>query len=416
MSAQTASPPRTAYRWLVLSAATLAQATASFAMLGLAALAGFLQRDFALTAAETGLLITASYAAPLFSLLFVGDLLDRKSERLIIGIGAAIGAAALLLAATASSYAVLLLWLLVAGLGYSTTQPGGSKSVSAWFRGDRLGLAMGIRQAGLPLGGAIAAAILPTVAAAWSWRAAFVAGAAAALGGGLFFALVYRPPQDEGAEAAEAAPNKTKREALTAASVAALLREKWMRNAIVAGLALVSAQYGILTWLMLYLRDHAHIALTRGALFLSLAQFAGVAGRIGLAAWSDRAPERRFRLLALSMIAVAAGVLFLMFVPARTPEPALALLAAWLGFFGLGWYGPWVAYLAEAAPADKVGLTIGAAMATNQLGIIGAPPLLGLVHDLSGGYTALWACVVAALAVAYALTGLRRAPRKTRVR
>jgi MFS family permease len=89
------------------------------------------------------------------------------------------------------------------------------------------------------------------------------------------------------------------------------------------------------------------------------------------------------------------------------------VLAAWLGFFGLGCYGPWVAYLAETAPADQVGLALGAAMAINQLGIICAPPLLGLVHDLSGGYTALWGCLVAGLAVAYALTarmrrGLRR--------
>jgi MFS family permease len=391
------SPPTTAYRWLVLAAATLAQATASFALLGLAALAGFLQRDFQLSAAETGLLITASYAAPLFSLLFVGDLLDRKSERLIIGIGAVVLSAAFALAATSTSYAALLLWLFVAGLGYSATQPGGSKSVSAWFRGDRLGLAMGIRQAGLPLGGAVAAAILPAVAAAWSWRAAFVAGATAALAGGLAFALIYRPPPGE----TEAAP---KRASLTFAAVAVLLREPWMRNAMIAGLALVSAQYGILTWLMLYLRDHAHIALTRGAFFLSLAQAAGVLGRVGLAAWSDRTPGLRFRLLGLSMVAVAGGVLLLMFVPPQTPEPALAMLAAWLGFFGLGWYGPWVAYLAETAPADKVGLTLGAAMALNQLGIIAAPPLLGLVHDLTGGYTALWACVVATLGVAYAVT------------
>jgi MFS family permease len=392
-----AMTPTTAYRWLVLAAATLAQATASFALLGLAALAGFLQRDFKLTAAETGLLITASYAAPLFSLLFVGDLLDRKSERLIIGIGAVILFVAFALAATSASYAVLLWWLFVAGLGYSATQPGGSKSVSAWFRGDRLGLAMGIRQAGLPLGGAVAAAILPAVAAAWSWRTAFVAGAVAALAGGLAFALIYRPPPGETEAARQRAP-------LTFAAVAALLREPWMRNAMIAGLALVSAQYGIITWLMLYLRDHADIPLTRAAFFLALAQAAGAAGRIGLAAWSDRAPGLRFRLLTLSMIAVAAGVLLLMVVPSQTPEPALALLAAWLGFFGLGWYGPWVAYLAETAPADKVGLTLGAAMALNQLGIIGAPPLLGLVHDLTGGYAALWACVVAVLAMAYAVT------------
>ena len=181
-----------------------------------------------------------------------------------------------------------------------------------------------------------------------------------------------------------------------------------MRNALVAGLALVSAQYGILTWLMLDLRDHAHIALTRGALFLALAQAAGAVGRIALAAWSDRTPALRFRFLTLSMIAVAAGVLVLMFVPPQTPEPLLALLATWLGFFGLGWYGPWVAYLAETAPADKTGLTLGAAMAINQLGIIAAPPLLGLVHDLTGGYTALWGCVVGVLVVAYGLTKATR--------
>jgi predicted MFS family arabinose efflux permease len=396
--------PKSGYRWLVLAAATFAQASASFAMLGVAALAGFLQQDFKLSAAETGLLITASYAAPTLSLLFVGDLLDRKSESLIIGIGAAICGGAVLLAATSSNYPTLLLWLIVVGLGYSSTQPGGSKSVSAWFRGDRLGLAMGVRQAGLPLGGAIAAAILPTVAATWSWHTAFVAGGVAALLGGFAFALIYRPPPGEG----DAGP---KREALSFAAVAGLLRQSWMRNAMIAGLALVSAQYGIITWLMLYLRDHAGIALTRGAFFLSLAQAAGVAGRIGLAAWSDRAPGARFGLLTSSMIAVAGGVLVLLFVPPQTPELVLAVLAAWLGFFGLGWYGPWVAYLAETAPANQTGLALGAAMAINQVGIIGAPPLLGLVHDLSGGYGALWGSVVAGLAVAYVLTALMRKPR-----
>jgi predicted MFS family arabinose efflux permease len=400
MNARVRFQDKTAYRWMVLAVATLAQATASFAMLGLAALAGFLQQDFRLTAAETGLLITASYAAPLFALLFVGDLLDRKSEPLIFGLGAGVLFAAMLLAAASRDYAVLLLCLLVAGLGSSVTQPGGSKSVSAWFRGDRLGLAMGIRQAGLPLGGAAAAAILPAVATAWSWRAAFAAGAAAALGGGLAFALIYRPPDGDRAP---------KRPTLSFSLIAALLQQRWMRNAMIAGLALVAAQYGILTWLMLYLRDHAHIALARGAWFLFLAQAAGVAGRVGLAAWSDRAPAARFRLLALSMIAVAGGVLLLIFIPPDTPEPTLALLAVWLGFFGLGWYGPWVAYLAETAPHGEVGLTLGAAMALNQLGIISAPPLLGLVHDLTGGYTALWGSVAATLAIAYVLTLLTRA-------
>ncbi|HTZ03953.1 MAG TPA: MFS transporter [Xanthobacteraceae bacterium] len=395
-----AAPKNSAYRWMVLIAATFAQATSAFAMLGVAALAGFLQRDFTLTAAETGLLITATYGAAAFSLLFVGDLLDRKSERLIIGVGGGIAFVALLAATFSSNFTVLLLCLFVAGLGFSVTQPGGSKSVSAWFRGDRLGLAMGIRQAGLPFGGAVAAAILPAVAAAFSWRTALAAGAVATLAGALVFVVIYRAPAEDAAAVSRRTP-------LSLAAVTALLRQSWMRNAMIAGLALVSAQYAILTWLMLYLRDHSHIVLTRGAWFLALAQAAGVAGRVGLAAWTDRAPAARFRMLGVSMIAVAAGFVVLMLLPARTPEPALALLSVWLGFFGLGWYGPWVAYLADTAAADQVGLTLGAAMAINQFGIIGAPPLLGLVHDLTGGYTALWLCAIGVLAVAYALTGVR---------
>jgi hypothetical protein len=63
MNPQAAAPPKSAYRWLVLGAATSAQAAASFAMLGLAALAGFLQQEFHLSAAKTGLLITANGAA-----------------------------------------------------------------------------------------------------------------------------------------------------------------------------------------------------------------------------------------------------------------------------------------------------------------------------------------------------------------
>ena len=39
---------------------------------------------------------------------------------------------------------------------YSVSQPGGSKVILKWFRKENRGLAMGIRQAGIPIGGALA--------------------------------------------------------------------------------------------------------------------------------------------------------------------------------------------------------------------------------------------------------------------
>lgn len=390
------------YRWVVLAVATLAQATASFVILGLGVLAGFLQQDFQLSASQVGLLIAAAGAAPVIALPFVGDLLDRRGERMIIGVGGAIVGAALVLAALAPSFALVLIFLFVVGAGYSASQPGGSKSVTAWFRGDRLGFAMGVRQAGLPIGGAAAAAILPIVASHWSWRAAFFLGAAVVLVGSFVFVALYTAPAGSAGDAPQSRP------ARTLAYLLSTLRHPWMRGVAVSGTTLVGAQYAILTYFMLSLRDQQSIPLVEGAWLMFVTQLCGVAGRVLLGAWSDRSGTSRFRLVVASMLAVAAGFIVLVSLPAQVPVPVLVVVAAWLGFWGLGWYGPWVAFVADVSPRESVGLALGNAMAINQVSIMGAPLLLGILHDVAGGYGAVWLCMAALLAAAVLATHRQR--------
>ena len=387
------SPPST-YRWIVLVVATIAQAAASFVIQGLGVLAGFLQEDLQLSSFQVGLLMAASTAAPILALPIAGDLLDRRSERMIVGTGATILAVGLVLSALGPNFACLLASLFIVGCGYSTTQPGGSKSVTAWFRGGQLGFAMGIRQAGLPLGGAAAAAVLPIIASMWSWRVALVVGAAVALGGALAFSALYRAP------AATAGKPPQDRPPMSLALFLTTLRHPWMRGVVLSGTMLVGAQSAILTYFMLFLRDEQSIPLVDGAWLMFTAQLCGIGGRIILAAWSDRPGTSRFRLVVASMLAVASGLLVLALLRSQMPWPALILIAAWLGFFGLGWYGPWVAFVADASPPDSVGLALGTAMAINQVAIVAAPPLLGLLHDLTGGYVAVWGCMAVLLAVA----------------
>ena len=43
---------------------------------------------------------------------------------------------------------------------YSVSQPGGSKVILKWFSKENRGLAMGIRQAGIPIGGALAGVLI----------------------------------------------------------------------------------------------------------------------------------------------------------------------------------------------------------------------------------------------------------------
>src|SRR5262245_11227642 len=105
------------YRWVVLVVATLAQATASFVTQGLGILAGYLQQDFQLSNLEVGLLIAAANVAPIVALPIVGDLLDRRSERLIVGVGAAILTTGVLLSVLGTSLVWLLARMLDVGSG-----------------------------------------------------------------------------------------------------------------------------------------------------------------------------------------------------------------------------------------------------------------------------------------------------------
>ncbi|MFD4657715.1 MFS transporter [Kitasatospora sp. NPDC058444] len=400
-SGDAARPP--GYRWVVLGVATVTQAASGFFVQGIGAMAVPLQRSLDLGTTQLGLLLSASQLVPLVGLLVAGELLDRHNERWVVGVGAAVVAAGLLLGSLAQGYASLLAVLLVVGAGYSTVQPGGSKSVAAWFAPAQRGLAMGIRQAGLPLGGALAAAVLPLVAVAYGWRAALVVGGLVALlGAGLFTALYRRPPAATAVRPAPgaAAPTASVRSRLR------VLREPAMTRILFSGLSLVAVHSGIGVLGALHLHDVTALGPGPSAAVLVATQVAGAVGRIALAAWSDRSRAGRYRPVLVCLGAVVAGLAALTTPAGRSPVAA-ALLFTWLGFFGIGWYGPWVAHLAESAPPGRTGFALGLAMAVNQLAVVLVPPALGLLRDTTHGFTAAWAALAAATAATLALTARR---------
>ncbi|WP_245407015.1 MFS transporter [Bartonella tribocorum] len=143
------------YRWIVLLVATIVQTSACFFVQGLGPLAEFFKKDFSLSDSQIGLLSSAAQLLPIIGLLVAGELLDKFNERYIVGAGAIGVSVALLLEAVADNYISLLVCLLIVGGFYSSAQPGGAKSVASWFPQSQRGFAMGISQAGLPLGWSI---------------------------------------------------------------------------------------------------------------------------------------------------------------------------------------------------------------------------------------------------------------------
>ncbi len=412
------APAPLPYRWTILGVATFTQAAACFFVQGIGAMAVPLQSALGLSTTQLGLLLSASQLVPLVGLLVAGELLDRYDERWVVGIGAGVVAAGLLGGSLAHGFASLLTVLLVVGAGYSTIQPGGSKSVAAWFEPSRRGFAMGVRQAGLPLGGAVAVAVLPVVATSVGWRAAVLVGGLVALAGAAAFTALYRrPPGAVAVDAAQDRAGARRRPAVPAVDRWRLLREPAIVKALLSGTTMVSVHSGIGVLGALYLHDVTSLGTGAAGAVLVATQLAGMLGRIGLAAWSDRSRAGRYRPVLASTVAAALALTALATPLGRHPLAAAALFT-WLGFFGIGWYGPWVAHLAEAAPAGRTGFALGLVMAVNQVAVILAPPALGLLRDATGGYTAAWTALAVAAAATAAATAGRglRAPAVTRGR
>jgi len=370
----------------VLAAATVTQMGTAFAFLGIGALAGHFRAEFALDGARTGLIVTAIALAPLLVMLPVGRMLDRRSETIVMTAGSLLLAAGVTAVSFSDTYAMVLLLLFLGGAGYAASQPGGSKVVAHWFSARQRGLAMGIRQTGLPLGGAAAAAILPRLAESHDLGVALQVAATVVAGSALVFALVNRP---HGSERRENRPSLR-------SDIGALMRMDRFRRLLAIGLVMVAAQLVIIVHLMSFLLDTRDVALVDGAWVLFAAQGAGVPGRIVLARWSDRTVGDRTRPMIASMIGTAVAVAAL---PLVSGSLALwVVLGAVTGFFAFGWYGPWVVTVAEAGPTTSMGTTLALAMTANQLAIVAAPPLFGLVADFTGGWTTSWLLLSAAVA------------------
>lgn len=119
----------------------------------------------------------------------------------------------------------------------------------------------------------------------------------------------------------------------------AMITDPAMKNIVCSGVALISVQYGILVFTVLYLHETLEIGIGMAATLLFVAQGSGVAGRILLAAWSDRCRAGRYFPVMVCLGAVILGLLALVLLPLQSPL-GMGLVVAWLGFFGFGWYGP----------------------------------------------------------------------------
>ena len=368
------------YRWTILGAGVVAQASFSALLIGLASIAPAIQHRYDLSLAQVGVVLAAVNIGTVVTLFPWGLLADRIGERKTIGVGLTGCGAAVAGAALAGSFGALVALLALGGALGGCVQSASGRAVMSWFAPAERGLALGIRQTAVPLGGAIAAVLLPALAAGPGLRSAFIA---LAIGSGLGAAVGLALLRDAPAGDLEAELVRPLRD-----------RRLWL---LCGGSTLyLAGQFAILGFVVLFLHEHRGFSNRAAAGVLAAVQVLGGVARIVAGRWSDRLRKRIVPLLWIGVSLAAALVLSSALVDASLWLLVPSLLVA--GTFGLSWNGLSYTAAAERAGAARSGAAIGIQQTTLAMGSIVFPIAFAAVVDAASwrlGYLLVALCPLA---------------------
>jgi ACS family hexuronate transporter-like MFS transporter len=382
-----------------LALVTLAHGLGSLSILAVAPLSPFLLDGLALSRVQVGLFLPAAYLGGMLFALPAGWLTERRGVRWPLVLGQTLTGAMVVLASLAPDLPQALACLFLGGLGFGVLNPATGKAIIDWFPPRERGRAMGVKQAGLTLGGILSAALLPPVAVALGWRVALGIAGLVSLLSALTIALLYREPPTR--TVAPSAPARF-------SDIGPFLTRPGVVVIFLCGLALSLLQSGVLAYFVLSLRDTFAFSAVDAGRLLALAHLGGAAGRLGWGVVSDRlfGGRRRPGLAINALIGAAAfGCLAL---GSQLPPGVLPVLAVVLGVAAFGWVGLYFALVAEIGGARSAGLLTGLAVIFSWGGILVGPPLFGLLLHVTDSYRTAWlALAAAAFAVAVTLPRLQ---------
>jgi sugar phosphate permease len=368
----------------VLAGGTAAQTAFSAVIVGLPVLAPALRDAHRLSLVQVGLVLDSLWIGTLLTLLPWGLLADRMGERLVLTTGLGACAVALVAAGRAETFPSLLLLIGLVGAAGASVNAASGRAVMQWFPASERGLALGVRQTAIPLGGLISALVLPALAL----RSAFVFLALLSAAGAAFGLVAIRERQ-----------GRAEDDVLEPRGLGATLRDRRLLLLCAGSSFYLVAQLAVMGFLVLFLHDERGLSDAAAAAVLGAVQVVAAALRIGGGRWSDVVGSR-VRPLRLVGVGSAAT---LAIAAAALSAPLVVLVPAFVvaGGLSMAWNGLSFTAAAELAGSGRSGAALG--MQQSALAAAGAvvPPAFAAVVAASS-----WR-VGFAIAAAFPLAGVQ---------
>ena len=375
----------------ILGLAVCAQGTLALLHQGIPVLGPELREHYGTSLAGTGALLGASSLGILVATFAWGELADRRGERLVISLGLAGAVVALLAAATVPSYLLMGAALFAAGVFAAAGNAASGRVVLGWFAPEQRGLATGIRLTATPLGGAVAALILPAAFALGGLDAPFLALAAISA---VVCAATARWLRDPPAPAMSTNPGRHP------------IRDVRVWRIASSCAPFVAVHIAMSAFHVIYLDAEVGLRAWWSATVFGATQVAGAVARIAVGRWSDRhrrriAPIHTLGMITVVVVAVAA------IASVRTPALTAALIAIAAILAMAATSVPQIA-TAEIVGIERAGAAIGLQNTMFYAAVAASPPLFGWIVDQSSWTVALATFAAIAATGTLALTPLRK--------
>ena len=319
------------------------------------------------------------YGAATLSSPFLTWMVTRHGACRAIQAGLCLSVFALALALLSGLTALVAASILL-GAAMSVMTPAAAHVLFRFSPPKHRNLLFSIKQTCVPAGWMLMALLAPSVTLLYGWRAAIVLVMIFAL---LMIAALQfvRATWDDDRTAQGGSVRQQAREGM-----ALLWRLPQLRWLSVASMFMSGVQLCLSSFAVTMLVQEAGYGLVAAGVMLSVAQGAGVTGRIAWGWIADRFGNCLSLLLKLSAVMVVCCGAMAFATPQWSPTMT-ALLFLVFGASAIGWNGLFLAEVARLSPPGKVSVATSGAMVWNFAGILIGPALFALVYRVNGSYT-----------------------------
>ncbi|MBB3214228.1 MFS family permease [Herbaspirillum sp. Sphag1AN] len=398
---------KTRYRWTIAFLLFLAGMLNYLDRAALSVVAPIIKNDLHINDAQMGLLFSSFFIGYCVFCFVGGWAADRYGPRRVFMLAAGFWSIFCGATAFASNYAMLMVARVAFGVAEGPMGTTTNKSISNWFPRREAGRAVGLTNAGQPLGAAIAAPLVGLVALQFGWRISFVV---IALLGFVWMACWWRCFRDQPAEHPAvsqeeviliAADRQTMQVAGADANAAADERiTRYLLSMPVLGVALAFfafnyVLYFFLSWLPSYFTDYQHLDIKHMSVIGVLPWLGATAGFILGGLISDELYKRTGNVLfarkAVIILGLGMAALCVLLASRATSLPAAVALIAIASLFAFMTPQACWSLLQDIVPSHKIGATGGFVHLLANLAGILAPSITGFLIQYGAGYASAFA-------------------------